>query len=98
MIWKRVVTLLVIVQYLIEHRLNNRTTYQQIQNNINTDTEFLRKAYLELYEKIGDLTDCPVCFDTMIKDNTHLGVCGHMVYKTCKENLNDCPICRRANF
>ena len=41
---------------------------------IKIDIEFLRKAYLELYEKVGDLTDCPVCFDTMVKDNTHLGI------------------------
>jgi hypothetical protein len=86
------------VDALTEHRLNNRITYQQIQNNNNIDIEFLRKAYLELYEKVGDLTDCPVCFETMVKDNTHLGICGHMVCKTCKENLNDCPICRRGNF
>jgi len=57
--------------------------------------EFLKKQYLELYQLVGKLIECPVCYCEMTKDNIELPLCGHSVCKSCKKQLQDCPICRR---
>jgi len=59
------------------------------------DYEHLKKMFLELYDKVGELCDCPICYESMTKDNTHVGLCGHLVCKSCKERITDCPICRK---
>jgi len=59
------------------------------------DYEHLKQMFLTLYDKVGELCDCPICFETMTKELTHIGLCGHLVCKVCKEKISDCPICRK---
>lgn len=59
------------------------------------DYEHLKKMFLELYDKVGELCDCPICYESMTKDNTHVGLCGHLVCKECKVRISDCPVCRK---
>ena len=70
---------------------------QQIRSGETPDITHLTQMFLDLYDKVGELCDCPVCFETMDKDNTHIPICGHLVCKTCKSNpqLDKCPICRK---
>ena len=49
---------------------------------------------MELYDKVGELVDCPVCLETMTKEKTAIPLCGHLICKECKENISVCPICR----
>lgn len=81
----------------------NREEQRPIVENLRlgnaVDTTHLTRMFLELYDKVGELCECPICFDVMIKDNIHLALCGHMICKTCKLNpaLNiiSCPVCRK---
>jgi hypothetical protein len=57
--------------------------------------DHLKHMFLELYDKVGELCDCPICYESMTKKNTHVALCGHLVCKSCKEKITDCPICRK---
>jgi len=80
---------------LLETRNNVRPVVQAIRNGETPDIEHLTKMFLELYDKVGEITDCPVCFDGMTKENTTVPMCGHLVCKACKAKLEECPICRK---
>ena len=71
---------------------------QQIRRGETPDITHLTQMFLDLYDKVGELCDCPVCLETMDKDKTHIPICGHFICKTCKANpqLDKCPICRKA--
>ena len=71
---------------------------QQIRRGETPDITHLTQMFLDLYDKVGELCDCPVCLETMDKDKTHIPICGHLICKTCKANpqLDKCPICRKA--
>jgi len=76
-----------------------RTEVQQLRTARPTepegDYEHLKQMFLTLYDKVGELCDCPICYETMAKDNTHVGKCGHLVCKDCKSRIAECPICRK---
>jgi len=76
-------------------RNNVRATAQQIRNGATPDITHLTQMFLELYDKVGELCDCPVCMETLTKDQTAVPICGHLVCKGCKERMTDCPICRK---
>jgi hypothetical protein len=59
------------------------------------DYDHLKQMFLELYDKVGELCDCPICYDTMDKNSTAVPLCGHLICKTCKEKVVECPICRK---
>ena len=93
--------------YYIElDRINNMSSYyqqtsslaNQVRNGDDIDISFLRQSFLELYGKVGELVNCPVCFEPMDKNNTFVPLCGHLVCRTCKfhPSCDKCPICRRA--
>ena len=79
-------------------RNNTRHTVLAIRSGETPDISHLTNMFLELYDKVGQLCDCPICLDTMDKDNTNIPMCGHLICKTCKTNpqVDKCPICRRA--
>ena len=83
---------------LQEHREVIRGEVQRVRAGDNVCSSHLKKMLLDLYDKVGEFVDCPVCLESMRKDNTHLPNCGHMICITCKENpaINSCPICRKA--
>jgi hypothetical protein len=73
---------------------------QQVQNirgviEVQPDYEHLKQMFLDLYDKVGELCDCPVCMEEMTKEQTAVPICGHLVCKTCKEKMNECPLCRK---
>jgi len=75
----------------------HRNVANQVRNGEEIEMSHLRKLFLELYDKVGELVDCPVCFTVLTKENAFVSMCGHMVCKPCKENpiLTKCPICRK---
>jgi hypothetical protein len=85
------------IYQLQEHRDQLRQQVQQLRTNDTTapDYEHLKQMFLDLYDKVGEMCDCPVCMETMTKERTAVPLCGHLVCKTCKEKMVDCPICRK---
>jgi hypothetical protein len=84
-------------------REHNREIINNIKNGGDIDIEFLKKQFLELYDKVGELTDCPVCFETMTKENSEVESCGHMICKNCKDTIckstkQECPICKKKYY
>jgi hypothetical protein len=57
--------------------------------------EHLKNMFLELYDKVGELTDCPVCLEAMTKEKTTVPNCGHLICKDCRPLVECCPICRK---
>lgn len=83
---------------LQNHRDLLRQQVQQLRSNNRSsapDYEHLKQMFLDLYDKVGELCDCPVCMETMTKEQTAVPLCGHLVCKTCKDKMTDCPICRK---
>jgi len=81
---------------LQQTRNNARATAQQIRQGATPDITHLTQMFLELYDKVGELCDCPVCMETLTKEQTSVPLCGHLVCKTCKEKMAECPICRKT--
>lgn len=89
--------------YYLERERNNliHATYReatpianQLRNNETIDITNLTRMFLELYEKVGELCNCPVCYEPMEKDNIFIPVCSHLICKNCKSRVETCPICR----
>lgn len=57
-------------------------------------SNYLRQSYVELYEKVGDYKDCPVCLEKINKDNICIPNCGHLICSGCIVKLTSCPCCR----
>jgi len=85
-------------EYQILQREHNRQLATTIRSGGEVDLEFLKKQFVDMYEKLGELTDCPVCFETLTKENSVVPNCGHMLCKTCKDKIcegnKECPICK----
>jgi hypothetical protein len=80
---------------LQDQRDRARTTATQLRNNTPVDYEHLKQMFLDLYEKVGELCDCPICLETMTKTKTSVPLCGHLVCVDCRERIDTCPICRK---
>lgn len=78
-------------------RNNQKEMINNIRSGGDVDIKHLTKMFLELYDKVGEMCDCPICMTSLVKENSHLPFCGHLVCKSCKEDprLINCPICRR---
>lgn len=66
------------------------------------DLTHLINCFVELYDKVKENTECPVCFDLLTKTNIEVPSCGHLICKTCKEEVmkkdKKCPCCRKAYY
>jgi len=88
-----------LAQYFSGVRAENKKLIETIKSGGVVDIVYLGKQFLELYEKVGELTDCPVCFETLTKENSEVPSCGHLICKGCKLNIcnignKECPICK----
>lgn len=86
-------------QYFSDVKTENKKLIETIKSGGDVDTEYLKKQFLDLYEKVGELTDCPVCFETLTKENSEVPSCGHLICKDCKLKIcnvgnKECPICK----
>jgi hypothetical protein len=66
------------------------------------DLTFLINTFIELYDKVKENSECPVCMELLTKENIEVPSCGHLICKGCKENVmkNDkkCPCCRKLYY
>jgi hypothetical protein len=79
----------------VRHQLRDQVI--NLRNNTGDvpDYEYLKKMFLDLYDKVGEVCDCPVCYEPLTKENTDVPLCGHLVCKTCKPQMVECPICKK---
>jgi hypothetical protein len=64
------------------------------------DITYLQQQFIEMYDKLKEYTECPVCFELLTKDNIEVPKCGHTICKTCIETIKGqpepkCPNCRK---
>jgi hypothetical protein len=89
--------------FFADERRRNRELIETLQSGGAIDIEFLKKQFIDLYAKVGEFTDCPVCMETMTKANSEVGTCGHMICKSCKDTIcqshkKECPICKKKYY
>jgi hypothetical protein len=80
---------------LADLRTAQRPMVENLRRGEAVDLTHLSQMFLELYDKVGELCDCPVCYEQLTKENTKVPVCGHLVCLTCKERMTECPICKK---
>ena len=73
------------------------------RNDLEVDLEYLKKQFIDMYDTIKNYQDCPICFETLTKENMEVLNCGHLCCKLCKEKLkthngSKCSICRKSIF
>jgi hypothetical protein len=61
-------------QFFGQARAENKKLIETIKSGGDVDLNYLKKQFLELYEKVGELTDCPVCFETLTKENKFVNI------------------------
>jgi hypothetical protein len=72
-----------------------RNMVRNIREGGEVDIEHLKNSFLELYTKVREFLDCPICYEPMMQENTHMPFCGHLICKGCKPRVTACPICRK---
>jgi len=79
-----------------------KTIIQSIKNDEDVDITYLKSQFIELYDKVNDKLECPVCFEILTKDKIEVPNCGHLICKVCKETICKssckCPICKKKYF
>jgi hypothetical protein len=86
--------------WITEINQRNYQLRQQLRNNENVDIEYLKRQFIEMYDKLKEYTECPVCFEVLTKDNIEVPNCGHILCKGCREKIKQgdckCPVCRKV--
>jgi len=83
-----------LASYFSSALIENRQLLEQIERNEAVDITFLQTQFKDLYDKVKNYTECPVCFETLTKSNMEVPSCSHLICKSCMTKLVDCPICR----
>ena len=74
---------------------------EMIQKEQESDFTYLKTQYVEMYEKLREYTNCPVCLQTLRAQNIHVPLCGHILCVSCHEKIKStenepkCPNCRK---
>uniref|UniRef100_A0A6C0J0Q1 RING-type domain-containing protein n=1 Tax=viral metagenome TaxID=1070528 RepID=A0A6C0J0Q1_9ZZZZ len=53
-----------------------------------------QKLWREMYKKINEFQQCPVCYETIEPDALIVPNCTHMICDTCVRKCDNCPLCR----
>ena len=72
------------------------------KGNKDVDLSFLINSFVELYDKVKENSECPVCYEILTKTNIEVPSCGHLICKGCKEEImkkdKKCPCCRKMFY
>jgi len=66
--------------------------------NTTQDTTHLINQFKEMYDELNKNHECPICFETIVKDTMFMPTCGHMICNGCHTTLQapkKCPCCRK---
>lgn len=87
------------VDSLRQRNTELRKKLNDVDLEMNTlDITYLKNQFIEMYDKLKEYTECPVCFETITKHNGKLANCGHLHCVTCYEKLDNCSICRKKFY
>jgi hypothetical protein len=64
------------------------------KSGLDIDYSHLKNMFLDVYNEVDKMVECPVCYTDLTKDCLFVSNCGHLLCKTCKSKLTSCPICR----
>lgn len=90
--------------YIRNFQDRNRIMRQNLNDpNYEMDTldiTYLQNQFKEMYDKLKEYSECPVCYETLTKDNMEVPKCGHLICKGCVERIKatatpNCPNCRK---
>jgi hypothetical protein len=63
------------------------------------DMSYLKSQFIEMYDSVKKDGECPICFAKITKENIVVPSCGHIICKTCKDEIklkdDKCPSCRK---
>ena len=48
-----------------------------------------------MYDELKLFKECPICWETLSKENAKLSNCGHLHCRTCVAKIHECSICRK---
>jgi hypothetical protein len=78
-----------------------RTQLDDPEYNVSShDITHLKNQFVDMYDRLKDFTECPVCFETITKNNIYIPKCGHLLCMSCMEKIKSdgkkfCPTCRK---
>ena len=87
--------------YIHNFMERNRNMRNNIDNpDYDLDITFLKNQFIEMYDKLKQYSECPVCYETLTKSNMEVPKCGHLICKSCVEKIKQsstpvCPNCRK---
>ena len=59
---------------------------------------FVQNEIRQLYDMVNKELECPICLDTIKKDDLVFSNCGHKYCKGCLSKLDKCGICRKKIY
>jgi len=88
-------------QYDLVH-LNNELIDKLKKGDSEINISYLKSQFIEMYDSVKKDGECPVCFAKITKANIEVPSCGHIVCKSCKDEIikrdNKCPSCRKKYY
>ena len=86
--------------YVADLRTRNHQMVETIRAGGEVDICHLQNVFIEMYDKLGEYVDCPICLEQLTKANIIVPKCGHTICKECCERVKatptpNCPVCRR---
>ena len=54
--------------FVRELQNRNRDMREQLRNGENVDIEYLKTQFIEMYDKLKEYTECPVCYELLTKN------------------------------
>jgi len=76
-------------------RLNEKLEALEQQVGI---PDHVKNEIAELHAETKKLIECPICYDTLNKDNLALPSCGHKYCSSCLDKIDTCAICRKKIY
>ena len=84
--------------YVDEIKTINNELFKQLRDGNDVDVSYLKSQFLDMYDRLKLETECPICFETLGKDNAKLTNCGHLHCRDCEAKLDNCSICRKKIY
>ena len=87
--------------YEIVH-MNRKLVERLKKGDSDIDMSYLKSQFIEMYDSVKKDGECPICFTKITKENIVVPSCGHIICKTCKDEIklkdDKCPSCRKKYY
>lgn len=88
------------IQELHSKIISMKNELEQKQKTENQDVFpiFVQNEIRELYDMVNKELECPICLDTIKKDELVFSNCGHKYCESCLSKLDKCGVCRKTIY